>query len=115
MRARLILAARALAFAAALAIVPIGVASAQDDQASFTISQDVPILSVVARAETGASPGDMLAFEARITHEDGREGVLRGLLVTVDIPDEAGDLLGGYLPPATLAKVLDDPNATIDE
>ena len=35
----------------------------------------------------------MLAFEARITDEDGREGVLRRLLVTVDIPDEAGDLL----------------------
>jgi len=29
--------------------------------------------------------------------------------------NEAGDLIGGYLPPATLAKVLDDPNAVIEE
>ena len=97
MRTRSIRASRAvtfaLALAGALAVVPYGFASAQDDQASFAISQDVPALAVVARAETGASPGDMLAFEASITHEDGREGVLRGLLVTVDIPDATGDLL----------------------
>ena len=38
-----------------------------------------------------------------------------GVRGTPAVFNEAGDLLGGYLPPATLAKVLDDPNATIDE
>jgi protein-disulfide isomerase len=28
---------------------------------------------------------------------------------------EGGELIGGYLPPATLAKVLDDPTAIIEE
>jgi len=37
-----------------------------------------------------------------------------GVRGTPAIFNEAGDLLGGYLPPATLAKVLDDPNATIE-
>ena len=37
-----------------------------------------------------------------------------GVRGTPAIFNEAGDLLGGYLPPATLAKVLDDPNASIE-
>jgi thiol:disulfide interchange protein DsbC len=37
-----------------------------------------------------------------------------GVRGTPAIFSEAGELLGGYLPPATLAKVLDDPNATIE-
>jgi hypothetical protein len=28
---------------------------------------------------------------------------------------ETGDYIGGYLPPASLAKVLDDPDALLDE
>jgi thiol:disulfide interchange protein DsbC len=37
-----------------------------------------------------------------------------GVRGTPAIFNEAGDLIGGYLPPATLAKVLDDPNAPIE-
>jgi thiol:disulfide interchange protein DsbC len=37
-----------------------------------------------------------------------------GVRGTPAIFNEAGDLLGGYLPPASLAKVLDDPNAAIE-
>jgi thiol:disulfide interchange protein DsbC len=32
-----------------------------------------------------------------------------GVRGTPAVFNEAGDLIGGYLPPATLAKVLDDP------
>jgi thiol:disulfide interchange protein DsbC len=41
----------------------------------------------------------------------GRDVGVRG---TPAIFNETGVLIGGYLPPATLAKVLDDPNATIE-
>jgi thiol:disulfide interchange protein DsbC len=37
-----------------------------------------------------------------------------GVRGTPAVFSEAGELLGGYLPPATLAKVLDDPNAIIE-
>jgi thiol:disulfide interchange protein DsbC len=37
-----------------------------------------------------------------------------GVRGTPAIFSESGELLGGYLPPATLAKVLDDPNAVIE-
>jgi thiol:disulfide interchange protein DsbC len=44
--------------------------------------------------------------------ELGREVGVRG---TPAIFSETGELIGGYLPPATLAKLLDDPNAIIEE
>jgi thiol:disulfide interchange protein DsbC len=37
-----------------------------------------------------------------------------GVRGTPAVFSEAGDLLGGYLPPAALAKLLDDPNAEIE-
>ena len=33
----------------------------------------------------------MLAFEADITADDGTAGTLRGILITVDLPDAEGD------------------------
>jgi thiol:disulfide interchange protein DsbC len=42
----------------------------------------------------------------------GRDVGVRG---TPAIFSETGELVGGYLPPATLAKILDDPNAIIEE
>jgi len=46
------------------------------------------------------------------SHYDlGRRIGVRG---TPAIFSETGELIGGYLPPATLAKVLDDPNAPIE-
>ena len=72
---------------------PAGVVrAASPEPATFVIEQDVPVLSSIAVGPS-ASPGDLLAFEARITVGDGREGMLRGLLITVDVPDESGDLL----------------------
>jgi thiol:disulfide interchange protein DsbC len=44
--------------------------------------------------------------------ELGRDVGVRG---TPAIFSETGELIGGYLPPATLAKLLDDPNAIIEE
>jgi thiol:disulfide interchange protein DsbC len=38
-----------------------------------------------------------------------------GVRGTPAVFTETGELIGGYLPPNTLAKVLDDPNASIDE
>ena len=38
-----------------------------------------------------------------------------GVRGTPAVFSETGELIGGYLPPATLAKVLDDPNAMIEE
>jgi thiol:disulfide interchange protein DsbC len=37
-----------------------------------------------------------------------------GVRGTPAIFSEAGELIGGYLPPAQLAKVLDDPNALLE-
>jgi thiol:disulfide interchange protein DsbC len=42
-------------------------------------------------------------------------GQLIGVRGTPAIFTEGGELIGGYLPPATLAKVLDDPTAIIEE
>jgi hypothetical protein len=87
-------AATRVALATLLAVGLAGsVTAATDDSATFTIAQDVPTLTVVAIDESAASHGDLLIFEATITHEDGREGILRGSLLTVDLPDEAGDSL----------------------
>jgi thiol:disulfide interchange protein DsbC len=44
-------------------------------------------------------------------YELGRDVGVRG---TPAIFSETGELIGGYLPPATLAKLLDDPNAVIE-
>lgn len=44
-------------------------------------------------------------------YELGQEIGVRG---TPAVFSETGELIGGYLPPATLAKVLDDPNAVIE-
>jgi len=82
------LAIASLATACVGAVVPTE-ASAR----SFTIKQAVPHLTTVDLREAGASHGDMLAFEAAITGEDGTTGTLSGILVTVDLPDASGDLL----------------------
>ncbi len=42
-------------------------------------------------------------------------GQLIGVRGTPAVFNEAGELIGGYLPPATLAQVLDDPDAIIEE
>ncbi|MEO1190251.1 MAG: hypothetical protein AAFY02_00715 [Pseudomonadota bacterium] len=59
---------------------------------SFTVQQEVPALAAVDLGASGRSHADMLAFEAAIQSDDGRSGTLFGVLTTVDLPVEAGDL-----------------------
>lgn len=52
----------------------------------FTVHQETPALATVDIGYEGKSHGDMLAFEAAISTEDGEEGTLSGLLITVALP-----------------------------
>ena len=71
--------------------------------------------SALTRAKLGGSlpaASDACKTPVETHYELGQRIGVRG---TPAVFNEAGDLIGGYLPPATLAKVLDDPNALIDE
>ncbi|HEX7238561.1 MAG TPA: DsbC family protein [Gammaproteobacteria bacterium] len=70
--------------------------------------------SALTRAKLGGELPDKHDCQSPVaTHyELGQRIGVRG---TPAIFNEAGDLIGGYLPPASLAKVLDDPNAIIEE
>ena len=59
---------------------------------TFTIHQDAPVLAHVGMDGEGLAHGDMLAFEARIDIGGGDAGLLRGILITVDLPDTDGKL-----------------------
>ena len=69
--------------------------------------------SALTRAKLGGSLPDAPACATPVAdhYELGQRIGVRG---TPAIFNEAGDLIGGYLPPASLAKVLDDPNAIIE-
>jgi thiol:disulfide interchange protein DsbC len=69
--------------------------------------------SALTRAKLGGEirEGAACATPVESHYELGQRIGVRG---TPAIFSEAGELLGGYLPPATLAKVLDDPNAIIE-
>ena len=69
--------------------------------------------SALTRAKLGGSLPDAPACSTPVADhfELGQRIGVRG---TPAIFNEAGDLIGGYLPPATLAKVLDDPDALIE-
>jgi thiol:disulfide interchange protein DsbC len=71
--------------------------------------------AALTRAKLGGSlpaASDACKTPVETHYELGQRIGVRG---TPAVFNEAGDLIGGYLPPATLAKVLDDPNALIDE
>jgi thiol:disulfide interchange protein DsbC len=71
--------------------------------------------AALTRAKLGGSlpaAGEACKTPVETHYELGQRIGVRG---TPAVFNEAGDLIGGYLPPATLAKVLDDPNALIDE
>lgn len=59
----------------------------------FLVRQEPPVMAHADLAEEGASHGDMLAFQAKITIEGGASGTLNGLLITVDIADGTLDPL----------------------
>jgi thiol:disulfide interchange protein DsbC len=69
--------------------------------------------AALTRAKLGGEVPDGPACATPVAdqYELGQRIGVRG---TPAIFSEAGDLLGGYLPPATLAKLLDDPNAIIE-
>jgi len=69
--------------------------------------------SALTRAKLGGEIPDGAACATPVEshYELGQRIGVRG---TPAVFSEAGELLGGYLPPATLAKVLDDPNAVIE-
>jgi thiol:disulfide interchange protein DsbC len=69
--------------------------------------------SALTRAKLGGEipNGADCATPVEAHYELGQRIGVRG---TPAIFSEAGELLGGYLPPASLAKVLDDPNAVIE-
>lgn len=58
----------------------------------FTIHQDLPVLGHVDVGAPGRSHGDILAFEAALTGEDGSTGTLSGILITVDLPGDGEDV-----------------------
>ena len=70
--------------------------------------------SALTRAKLGGELPEKHDCQSPVaTHyELGQRIGVRG---TPAIFNEAGDLIGGYLPPASLAKVLDDPNAIIED
>jgi thiol:disulfide interchange protein DsbC len=69
--------------------------------------------AALTRAKLGGEIPDGPDCATPITshYELGQRIGVRG---TPAIFSETGELIGGYLPPATLAKVLDDPNAIIE-
>ena len=69
--------------------------------------------SALTRAKLGGEipDGEECATPVEAHYELGQRIGVRG---TPAVFSETGELLGGYLPPATLAKVLDDPNAVIE-
>ena len=69
--------------------------------------------AALTRAKLGGEipEGPECATPVESHYELGQRIGVRG---TPAIFSETGELIGGYLPPATLAKVLDDPNAIIE-
>jgi thiol:disulfide interchange protein DsbC len=69
--------------------------------------------SALTRAKLGGEvpDGEECATPVEAHYELGQRIGVRG---TPAVFSETGELLGGYVPPATLAKLLDDPNAVIE-
>jgi thiol:disulfide interchange protein DsbC len=70
--------------------------------------------AALTRAKLGGEIPKAAACNTPVqAHYDlGRDVGVRG---TPAVFSESGELLGGYLPPASLAKLLDDPNAVIEQ
>ena len=83
--------AAAAVFAAIGTIIMAPLAIAQQPTA-LNIHQDVPVLAEVDLGASSNSPGDLLAFEAGITAEDGTTGTLSGILITIDLPGDGDDV-----------------------
>ena len=58
---------------------------------TFKITQAAPNLSYIDLGTSGTSQGDLLAFEASFKTEDGKPGVMSGLITTVSLPTGTSD------------------------
>jgi hypothetical protein len=83
----------ALTCAAVLSLLSFFTEASAEERQTLKVRQDLPVLVTVDIGDPGVSHADMLAFEATITSDDGSSGILRGILITVDIPDDSGDVL----------------------
>lgn len=61
--------------------------SAMADKRVIKLHQDKPTLTQVDFGAAGSSHGDMLAFEAAVSGDNGVKGTMQGVLVTVDIAE----------------------------
>ncbi len=78
---------------ASLALILVAPQVRADEAAKvIKLHQEPPALVSIDIGKAGGSHGDMLAFEAALTGEDGAKATLHGLLITVDIPDGADTL-----------------------
>lgn len=57
---------------------------------TFTVIQAQPVIKHIDLGAPGGSHGDMLAFEAAFTTENGAKGVMSGIIITVALPDGVG-------------------------
>jgi hypothetical protein len=60
---------------------------AMADKRTFRLHQDKPVLSQLDLGTASTTHGDMLAFEAAVSGDNGIKGTMQGLLVTVDIAE----------------------------
>ena len=82
----------AMMVAACMIGLAIGGRGAEAAVRKFVMEQQAPVLDTIDLRDAGHTNGDMLAFEASVTADDGTAGTLRGILITVDLPDDAGDV-----------------------
>lgn len=61
--------------------------NAAEAKRTLKLHQEKPVLAHLDMGETGNSHGDILAFEAAISGENGLKGQMQGLLITIDIAD----------------------------
>ena len=62
-------------------------AGAAEIKRTLKLNQAKPVLSHLDTGTEGPSHGDILAFEAAVTGENGIKGVMHGILITIDIAD----------------------------
>ncbi|OAN70555.1 hypothetical protein A8B83_13890 [Rhodobacteraceae bacterium EhC02] len=76
---------------AALALVGLVAVPASADQ-TFSILQELPAITHVDIGAQGSSHGDIMAFEADFTADDGTSGEMHGVIITVSIPVGENDV-----------------------
>lgn len=78
--------------AATMSAVILGPPASAGEPMVLNIHQDAPILATIDIGNPGSSHGDMLAFEAAVTTENGTKGTLSGILITIDLPEGSEDV-----------------------